>query len=479
MSDFLSNFDKDKYDDLSKESSSKPTNKQEQSDIPAPVEHEPVVDRRSTRESNEQIEIDPTYRKKKRNKIILFSVLTIIGIALIGFIYYQLSYIEMKDFVGEPISDARKWADENDMELELTHEFSMEYPANQIMTQSVVKGKKIKKGSTISITSSKGPDPEAKIELPDFAVMTMSDFEAWKEEAKAENIQVVTEYSDDVKEGEFTRFVIRDETISEDNYRRQDIATIYFSRGKETFEKNIKVPNFKNKSKEEVDQWAKTNEIDVSYKDAASDDVEAGFVASQSIAADELVAKKDKIEITLSLGKAIEVPNFANYSVEEAMTVEGLNVTVKQRFHNKVKFGQLIAQSIEPGTKLTDQDNKNITVTYSEGKPYLRDYRGQLEGDLPRLFYEDYQSKGANISYIIKYVDSAEVKGTVVGMSQFNSFVSMDYTVEIRVSNNKSVEVTTPTPPEEELPVPDDSDNKDEEAPEIEDLPAPEEQGKK
>jgi eukaryotic-like serine/threonine-protein kinase len=54
------------------------------------------------------------------------------------------------------------------------------------------------------------------------------------------------------------------------------------------------------------------------------------------------------------------------------------------------------------------------------------------------LFFEEYQSKGADIKYIVKYVWAPEVKGTVVSMSKFNEFVPMTYTVEIRVSNNTS-----------------------------------------
>ena len=145
------------------------------------------------------------------------------------------------------------------------------------------------------------------------------------------------------------------------------------------------------------------------------------------------------MKVVVSLGEATEVPNFGELTPEEAVAnYPDLLVTVKHKFSTDVSYGTLISQSVEAGTKLTDKDNKNITVTYSEGSPYLRDFRGQLEGDLPRLFYEEYHSKGADINYIVKYVDSPEVKGTVVDMGVFNEFVRMTYTVEIRISNNAS-----------------------------------------
>src|SRR5699024_2087961 len=175
-------------------------------------------------------------------------------------------------------------------------------------------------------------------------------------------------------------------------------------------------------------------------------------IISQSVAADELVARRDEMEVVVSKGKAIIVPNFWGLTPDEAtMNFPDLNVTVKSVYHGEVAYGTLIAQSVAPDTKLTEDDDNQVTVTYSLGRPYLRDVRGQLEGDLPSLFYEEYQSKGANIKYTVKVVDSSEEKGTVVGMSKYNEFVPLNYTVEIRISNNK---VVPPAPPEFEEPDP-------------------------
>ncbi|SFL38311.1 serine/threonine protein kinase [Gracilibacillus orientalis] len=443
MSDFLSNFNKDNYDKQPKDEKESVTSNQTSSQEQPPKESfspEPKSEKKVPSDSNEHIEIDPNYQRKKRKKLIIYIALSIVALLLIVFLYYSIRYVDMENFVGEPVADARTWANENNMEIELLQEHSMEYDANQIMEQDIEQGKNVKKGSTINLTSSIGPDPEEPIELPDFSELTASEAEVWKNENKAENLQIVTEFSDEVEEGQFTRFVMSDEEISKEEYKRQDNANVYFSKGEEVFEEDIEVPDFVNKNKEEVEQWAETNEIEISYKEEAANDIEAGLVSKQNIDPESMIAKNDEMEITMSLGKAVEVPNFASFSMEEAASYEGLTVTVRQRFHNNVKYGNMIAQSIEPGTELTDQDNKSITITYSEGEPYLRDYRGQLEGDLPRLFYEDYQSKGADISYIVKYVDASEVKGTVVGMSNFNSFVSMDYTVEIHVSNNEDAD---------------------------------------
>ncbi|WP_339183811.1 PASTA domain-containing protein [Oceanobacillus sp. FSL W7-1293] len=474
MSDFLSKFNKDKYDDLVNEKEDKEIkssdNKKEQKQeekVPqqkheeqasAVEKEEPVhkhasppasssLSSRSSRyqEAEEEVEIDLDYRRKKKRRMWLLISGAVVACILIFFIYYLLVHVKIENFVGQPVADVRAWAEENDVEIELEQEHSMEHDANHVISQSVSEGDKIKKGKTLQLISSLGADPEEVIPLVDFSEMSQEEAQIWIEENKAENLQLVTEYSDDIEAGGFLQFSIKDSSIDESEYKRKDSAAVYYSRGEEVFEKNITIPDFTGVAKEEVEKWAETNEIEMSYEESDSDSVEEGTIISQSEPADEKIAKRDEMEVVVSAGKAVVVPNFGGVTAEEAaMNYPDLNVTVKHAFHADVAYGTLISQSVEADTKLTNKDDKDVTVTYSQGRPYLHDFRGQTEGDLPRLFYEEYQSKGADINYIVKYVDSSEVKGTVVDMGVFNEFIPMTYTVEVRISNNDSA---PPNPP--------------------------------
>lgn len=504
MSDFLSKFNKDKYQDMLneqeedkdkqvKEEQDRQTENQEETELPEKRENQEnqenqapaseIEDNKSEletepprapsptrnsrqRDAEEEVEIDLDYRRKKRRRMWLIISGSVLACGLIFFIYYLLVHVKVEDFVGESVSVAREWAGENDVEIELNQEYNMEYDANQVFEQSVAAGDKIRKGKTLELTSSLGPDPEEVIPLPDFSEMSQEEARNWIDENKAENLQLVTEYSDDLEEGEYIKTTIRDSGVDEAEYQRKHSAAVYYSKGKEVFEKNITVPDFTGKPKEEVEKWAETNEIDMTYEEADSDSIEPEHIISQSEAADEKVAKRDKMKVKVSVGKATVVPNFWGLTAEEAVSnYPDLDVTVKERYNTDIPYGRFISQSVEAETKLTDQDDKGVTVTYSLGKPYLADFRGQMEGDLPRLFFDEYQSKGADIKYIVKYVYSPEVKGTVVNMSKFNEFVPMTYTVEISISNNASA---PPNPPdffddEPEAPVVDEDIEVDEE----------------
>lgn len=475
MSDFLSNFNSDTYKktrtekELKKETKESHPSEEEKehqteeqsksaeyhpqpskaptrSEVvrPAPVtpkpvaqqDPEPVATRRSSSggENEEQTEVDPTYKKRKRKKIILFSSLAVIAALLLFWLYYSLSHVKVPEFEGKPISEVRTWAGENKVELAIKQEFSLKDDVNTVIKQAISPGKKVKKGGKLPLTVSQGADPDQLIPWPDFSKLAQPEAEAWVKENKAENLSILTEYSDTIKKGQYIRQEISNKEITPESYRRKDSGIVYYSKGQEVYEKNISMPDFTGKAKTEVATWVKTNEIAVTYEEVDSDTVAAGMVVSQSIAKDTKIAKREAITFQISLGKAITVPNFAELTPTTAATVDGLVVNVKQVFSNTISYGQLIAQTIEAGTKLTEKDNKNVTVTYSAGRPYLRSYIGKLEGDLPEAFYNDYQSKGANIRYTVYYVDSAAEKGSVVKMSAYNEYVPIDYVVSIGVS---------------------------------------------
>ncbi|UUI04559.1 PASTA domain-containing protein [Oceanobacillus jeddahense] len=425
MSDFLSKFNKDKYDDLVNEKEDKEIKDRKVNDKKAENQeekvpqqkheeqasavekgetvhkHEPVpasssFSSRSNRrqDAEEEVEIDLDYRRKKKRRMWLLISGAVLACILIFFIYYMLVHVKVENFVDQPVTDVRAWAEENNVEIELEQEYSMEHDTNHVISQSVPEGDKIKKGKTLQLTSSLGADPEEVIPLVDFSEMSQEEAQIWIEENKAENLQIVTEYSDDIEAGSFIEFTIKDSNIDESEYKRKDSAAVYYSRGEEVFEKNITIPDFTGVSKEEVEKWAETNEIEMTYEEADSDSVEEGNIISQSETADEKIAKRDEMEVVVSAGKAVVVPNFGELNAEEAaMNYPDLHVTVKHAFHADVAYGKLISQSVEADTKLTNKDEKNVTVTYSQGRPYLHDFRGQTEGDLPRLFYEEYHQK--------------------------------------------------------------------------------------
>lgn len=480
MDDFLSKFDKKSYDETKsadkKTSSAKNPSqddtmsatrkeqengqKQEPQKTRAEVQEQKrrqpeaviVPERNSGFDATGEVfEKDPDYQRKQKKKYITIGLVSCLALALGGFGYYKLSYVDLPDFSNKAVSEARAWGSEKNVKIDVTQDHNLKVDVNNVISQNPQKNKKIKKNSTLKLVVSLGADPEELIALPKFSDMTKSDIEKWQESVRGDNVTIMEEYDEKVPAGKFLKEEFKNSELQREKYTRGDQLIIYVSKGKEVYKKDIPMPDFKDKVKADVEKWAKTNKMAVTYNKVFSDKVAQGLVADQSIKADEKIAKETKMTVDISEGKGVKVPNFADLDMTAAGSVEGLNVQVKEIYTLDMPYGSLVSQSVPAEETVAEADSPVIKVVYSIGEPYLKSYYGLSEGDLEKTFYEDYQSKGARIYYEKYYMDSDQERGTVVKMSNYNAYVGLDYTVQIGISNgSKAPDPTSATPKDDE-----------------------------
>ncbi|WP_171015036.1 PASTA domain-containing protein [Culicoidibacter larvae] len=454
MSSFLNSFDNDNYDETRTSKKTSDKKKSEQNDAildVADLDDKSKTDtkpklRNNGKRSQRSVEqpehdkrdgieeVDTDYRKKK---IIKYSAVggSVVAVLLIGVLtFFLLNQVTVKSFVNTPINDAKTWALQNNINLETEYVYDKQYDENVITEQDIPADSNVQKGSTIKVKISKGADPEELIKIPDFSKMNTSQIEAWVAENKASNVKIVKQYDDKIANGTFMSMEYKDKSVTATTYKRKDILTVTVSKGKEVFEKNIAVPDFANKSKAEVEAWAKTNLIEMTYEEAGSDSIMEGMVISQSVKSGDKIAKKDKMTVTISKGKASVVPWFGDASSQTAADLgakNDLQVSVRTEYSDSVAYGELIWQSVSSGTYLYGTDKK-VEVVYSEGRPYMS-LIGQKENSIAPYFF-DFKSKGANITYSIKYVNSDQPKGTVVWTSKDSQYLGMNDHIEVHVA---------------------------------------------
>lgn len=439
MSDFLSNFNGDNYDRRKK-------GKEPRLDSPKEKRHEASLEkqranpelklRRSNKVETDAVEIDPSYKKQKKKKHRWIILGTIAVFLVLGVVYYQQTHVKVPNFIGKKLTDIQVWAAENKIKIKIKSSYDRIKDANTILEQEQKSGSRIKKGEVLNVTNSLGANPKEKIPLPDFMKMNKQQTKRWIKEKKADNLSLNEEYSETVEKGQPIRVEIANSEVTPETYQRKDAAKVYYSKGKQTYQKDIKVPDFQRKTRSEVETWAKNNEIDLTYNEKPSNDIPADSIIDQSISKDKKIAKKDKIQVTVSLGKGYVVPNFSDYSIEDAASaLEGVQIQAKGIYTENLPYGQLVSQSEEAGKVLSAKDNLRIKVLYSLGQPYMKDLRGTMvEGGLQKYFHDEFQSKGANINYVIRRVDSDQPKGTVVGMSHYSDYIPLNLTVSIDIS---------------------------------------------
>lgn len=386
-------------------------------------------------EVSDDYEVDPTYHKRQKKKYLIWSGLGLLGLLACIFLYFKLTRVTMPDFTGKPVTEARAWGVKHSVDFALEQEFSLDQDVNQVISQAVKPGKSVKKGSTVNLVVSLGADPDEVLALPDFSKMTTAQAEKWIADHKAENLILKREFDETVAADRFIRLDITSSGMTSQDYKRGNKATLYYSRGQEKLEKNIEIPDFAGKTKVEVESWAKKNDLKVTYTDQANETTPVGNVLSQSLKPGDKISKKDAFEVFISAGKGVAVPDFATLSPDVAGSAPGLTVTVKYQFNPNLRYGTLISQSIEAGKQLTEKESKNVVVIYSQGTPYLKDLRGKNASELAKYFFDEFQSRSAEVTYETYWVDSAQPRGTVVEQSEYETPIPMAYHVYLGVSN--------------------------------------------
>lgn len=157
MSDFLSNFNGDNYDrrkqnkeprrkEAPKEVKQKP--KQEENLEKRKASPEPPTKRR-TRAKNDDVEIDPDYKKQKKRKR-CFIVMGVLAACLaIGVFYYQQTHVKVPNFIGKNLTDMQVWASENKVKTKVKQSYDLAKDANTILAQQQKAGTRIKKGRCV------------------------------------------------------------------------------------------------------------------------------------------------------------------------------------------------------------------------------------------------------------------------------------------------------------------------------------------
>ena len=381
---------------------------------------------------------DTAFAKKKLLKRLCFGIVTLLILSCIFGFYYNQTHIKLPDFTGKPVSTAQTWADKHKITLNVKRLYDFDKKVNTVIKEPD-KHTVIAKKKVVNLTVSLGADPKTKIKLPDFSKLSLAQARVFIKKEKLANTIIQLDYSETIATDSYIKQEFANQSLTSENFKREDNLTLFYSKGKEPVVKNIDVPDFSTQTKEQIDKWSKDKGVKIDFQTEGSNTVEADKVIAQSVAKGEKVSKADTIIVKRSLGKPLIVPDFSVLSFEEASAAgKELPVTVKQVYSESVAYGGFIDQSTRAGTQYFAKDNvPNISVVFSLGQVYIKDLTGQTQGDLQATFYNEYTAKGAPITYQVRYVDSSETKGVVVGQSSLNEAVPLNSHVIVMVSNGK------------------------------------------
>lgn len=367
---------------------------------------------------------------KKRNQMIAVITSAIAVIAVIAYIIFG-NKVEIPDFSAYSPSQISAWGTKNNMTLLYQEEYNNEIAKGSLISQDVEPGKKIKKGSDITLVMSLGIDPEVVVSLPVFdETWTSSDLNDWISENNLMNATIKTLSDETIEKDHFIKSDL-DKDLSE--IKRKTKVTFYVSTGSPY---TLSMIDFTSKTEGDVKTWAQKNGVTVTYEKVAHDTIPEGQVISQSIEPEtDFNPKTETLAITVSTGPGITVPNLNSMTIEEIKTwatTNEVSLLLSEKYHNSIAANTIIESNISAGDLIKKGDLVSITI--SLGKVGVKNFIGDTE--ISFMDWLDEQNlKGANLtpSITYQYIDGAE-KNKVIGQSIYDRRVETGTTIQIVVN---------------------------------------------
>ena len=257
------------------------------------------------------------------------------------------------DIANMKVDDINNWVIENGLKISYDEVYNDDIKMGDVVSSNLKKGDKVSSGDKIEITISKGN--LKMIELSD-----INDFINW---AKNNNIEydIKYEYSDTVKKDN----IISCSHKTGSTIKVDDTIIITVSKGK-----SVKVPNFINKSKNDIQNTCKTLNIDCSFKYGGTTEKTAKDIAiNQSKKASTIISEGTNVLITLSSGiiEKINVPDFTGKSKNEITnTCKKIGVNCNFKYANGYSNTEKDI-AVSQNTKGNVNKGSTITISLSNG----------------------------------------------------------------------------------------------------------------
>ena len=406
---------------------------------------------------------DEKFHQRKLFRFGIIGLAIVIIAIIIFFIFRIVNTVEVPNWQGRNISEAVTWGTLEIGAVEIEHEYSLEYDEDIIIAQSRDPGSNMSRNANLALTVSQGPDMTEEVDLPEFEEMTRAQIRTWADEYLMRGISFREENNADVE----ANHVIRVEfpsAVDPERFRRSDSVTIYVSTGPEM----VSISNLIGNDREEVDEFITENPlIVVETEYEPHETIEHGTVLAQDPAPGTRLAAGETLTLTLSGGNPVVVPNFADMRRADAESMAEdseaeLKIVVHRRWNATIPTGRFVSQSIDAGEELFGE-MPTVIVVYSDGRPWLPDLRRTSVRDLESTIIE-INDKGSSITIDIVFVDSYEVRGTIIGQTRHNQFVAMDDHIIFNVSLENldpPPDYVPPDPPGDDQPMDDPNDDED------------------
>jgi Uncharacterized protein conserved in bacteria len=369
-------------------------------------------------------------------RLIVPIIILLFGVAAF-LVIVHLGDVTVPDLSDWQLNDIQTWVSKHHDNTLLKGVYSREKEVNCVISQDIKAGTKISRNKTLTVTYSLGADPEEYIKIPDLMKMSSSEIKKWIEDNQLTQATVKSEESDVVPKDTVINYELRDGTEKE--YQRKNRLIIYLSSGSASLNETFQMPDLSGKTKTDVQQWAKQQQITIKYKEVFNQDVAYGKVFAQNIEKNTKITRKDTIEVSLSRGKEITVPDFTGMTRSEAQelaTLLGISAFFKL-IVSKEEPDTVLNQDIAAKTIIDQKQYLTFEVAKKEGKIIVPNFIGLTSSEVNSL------AALYGMKVFIKNAEKTGSSGIVAVQSEVPGKIVQDDTI-VRLQLKENDAVTVP-----------------------------------
>jgi len=373
-----------------------------------------------------------TYDKKNKSIVFMSTLLLLIVFGLS--IYNSKANLvsttkSANDFRGKDLASVTKWASKNNIKLNQVYEYNDLVKEYEIIAQD----EKLDNDGNITeltISVSEGPNPSKEIVVPSMISWDSERVINFVKENYLSNVNVEFVESDKAK-----NTVIEQNTSG--NLKRDDELKLTFSYGEELGFEEVTLADFTNMSKFEVEFYMKQNQLNYKFSEAFSSKVKKGFVVKQSIESGKSVKVNDEtINITLSKGPKIKVPDLKNMSMTEVTEwaiKNKLKINFSDKYDDTVKENYVISSNFE--TDEIIEQGTVVKVVLSRGPLKMLKFKSIDD------FYSWADKYEINYEEKHEFSDSVDAGDVISYSYKAGEAIKNDDTIVVTISDGKKREV--------------------------------------
>lgn len=325
--------------------------------------------------------------------------------------------ITIQNFTNTSLNSLLDWAKDNNIVIEQTYEYSDNVKEFDIISQDVTPGTELSKISTIKIVVSLGPNYDKLVIIPDMSGQTLDDVLNRKNELFLNNVIIDFEINKDIPKNTVISQSIKGQ------YKRNTQINFIVSLGGEISPTTM--VNLKEKSLFDAVLWLKQNGIKYKLNYEFNNDIKRDYIISYDIVEGTTISDKDTVNLIVSKGKSIIVPNLLSMKSDDVVkwiASNNLKIEFSDRYDLSIPLGTIISANykendeIEVGTliKIVTSKGQLKFPTFNS----LSDFR-KWANNYGVNYSEEYQmnnsvSKGSIIKFSVNTNDVIDINQNII-----------------------------------------------------------------